>query len=294
MKKILYLLPLLLFFGCEKSDKPSRPSVLVTLPPYAYFVEKIAGEAVNIHILVPPGSNPHLYEAPPKQVENILNVAIWFQIGEGVEEKLLNVLRQHNPQMLPVNLSQGIPLIEEDPHHHHCHTCSHHQHSHADEGKDKHIWLSPRLAQTQARTIAEGLARTYPERKKQFEKGLSELISELEIIDAQIREELKPFKGQAILVSHPAFGYFCQEFGLRQISVENEGKDPLPRHIEHILKDTKIFHIRKIFTQAQYNNKAAILLGEQLGVPVQDVDPYALDYTSNLLHITHLISHEKK
>jgi zinc transport system ATP-binding protein len=217
-------------------------------------------------------------------VEHLLDVTVWFQIGEGMEGKLMNVLQQHNPHILAVDLSEGIPLIEE-------HSC--HDHVHSDEGKDRHIWLSPRLAEVQARTIAKALVATYPEHQEQFVMGLNELINELQTLDAQIAQKLEPFKGQAILVSHPAFGYFCQEFGLKQISIESEGKDPLPRHIEHILQEAIALGVRDVFTQVQYNNKAALLLGKQLEIPVHDVDPYAPDYIPNLLHITQLISHEK-
>ncbi len=285
MKKILCILSLVFLFSCEQPQKEARPSVLVTLPPYAYFVEKIAKGAVHVEMLVPPGTNPHVYEPNPRQVEKLLGMSLWFQIGEMIETKLLHVLKQHNPHMLAVDLSEGITLIEEHSHHHH---------EHGDEGKDRHIWLSPKLAEIQARTIAKALITTYPEHKEQFMAGLSELVDELQTLDRKITQELEPFKGQAILVSHPAFGYFCQEFELKQISIECEGKDPLPRHIEHILKESVELGVREVFTQVQYNNKAAILIGKRLDLPIHEVDPYALDYIPNLLHITQLISHEKK
>lgn len=285
MKKILCVLSLLFFLSCQQAEKRKGPSVLVTLPPYAYFVKKIAKDSIHVEILVPPGTNPHVYEPNPKQVEDMLDVALWFQIGESIEARVLRVLQEHNPHMLAIDLSKGIPLIEEP---------EAHNHSHVDEGKDRHIWLSPKLAQIQARTIAGALIAAFPEHTEQFKLGLNELVEELQKLDLEIAKRLEPFKGQAILVSHPAFGYFCQEFQLKQISIECEGKDPLPRHIEHILHESKALGVRDIFTQPQYNNKAAILIGEQLSIPTHNVDPYALDYVPNLLHITQLISHEKK
>ena len=285
MKNFIYLLSLMFFLSCNQTEKQKGPSVLVTLPPYAYFAEKIAGGAVHVEILVPPGTNPHVYEPNPKQVGDLLGVSLWFRIGELVETKLLGTLKEHNPQMVAIDLSEGITLIEE--------THSH-DHHHGDEGKDRHIWLSPKLAEIQARSMAAALTKAFPEHTEQFQSGLKKLVSELQELDAEIGRQLESLKGEAILVSHPAFGYFCQEFGLKQISIECEGKDPLPRHIEHILHEAKKLQIRDIFTQVQYNNKSAILIGKKLKIPTHEVDPYALDYSSNLLHITELIAHEKK
>ena len=119
-------------------------------------------------------------------------------------------------------------------------------------------------------------------------------MNELQELDQEIAHTLEPLRGKALLVSHPAFGYFCQEFGLKQLSIECEGKDPLPKHIESILKESVECGVKEVFTQAQYNNKAAILIGDKLHIPIYEVDTYAGDYTSNLRHITQLIAHEEK
>ncbi len=284
MKKIVFFLALLCLTSCGQPEKKTSPSVLVTLPPYAYFVKKIAKEAVHVEILVPPGSNPHIYEPNPKQVNDILDTSVWFRIGDPIENKVLRVLKEHNPKILDVDLSEGLLLIEEHSH----------GHSHTtDEGKDRHFWLSPKIAQIQAKKIGNTLIEMFPEHQKQFTEKLGDLISELETLDREIAQKLDAHQGQAILVSHPAFGYFCQEFHLRQLSIECEGKDPLPKDIEQILKASKELGIKEVLTQIQYNNKAAILIGEQLQVPIYEVDPYAVDYVSNLLHITEIIAHEK-
>jgi zinc transport system substrate-binding protein len=276
MRKVFIVF--LLFFSCNKEEQNS--SVLVTIPPYGYFVERISQNKLQMEILVPPGTNPHVYEPNPKQVKNILGVRVWFQTGEILEQKILTVLKEYNPQLQAVDLSQGFPLLTQQH-------CDHH-----DEGRDVHIWMSPKLAQKQARIIAETLTAAFPNEKATFDEGLQQLLHDLEALDAEIRERLKPYAGDAILVSHPAFGYFCAEYGLIQLSVECDGKDPLPQDIIETLHEAEEHYVRTVLTQTQYNNKGAILIAEKLKLPVYQVDPYAIDYIENLRHLSRMIAHD--
>jgi zinc transport system substrate-binding protein len=149
--------------------------------------------------------------------------------------------------------------------------------------------MSPKLAKVQVEKIFTTLCATYPNYQEQFQKGFDDLVQDLEQLDADLSQELAPFAGDALLVSHPAFAYYCADYHLKQLSIECEGKDPLPQDIEKTVKEAKSAHVQSILTQPQYNNKAAILIGEQLHLPVYEVDPYAQDYIQNLRHITKLI-----
>ncbi len=270
------ILVLLFLFSCNSEPVSEKPSVLVSVVPYAFFVEKIAGDALEVQILVPPGANPHVYEPSPKQVEKAYLAKVWFRLDEPSEKKIFSVLCEQNRAMKMVDLSEGLDLIGD---------CHH-------EGADKHIWLSPKLAEKQATLIAQTLGEMFPQMQQQFQKGLDSFLKDLESLDAEIGAKLKPFAGDALLVSHPAFGYYCREFGLKQLSIEYEGKDPLPQDIEQTLKEAKESHVRAVFTQIQYNNKGAELIAEKLHLPVYSVDPYASDYLENLRHITELIIHD--
>jgi zinc transport system substrate-binding protein len=160
-------------------------------------------------------------------------------------------------------MSEGIALIGG--------TCSCHSY-------DRHIWLSARQAKIQAQTIAASLIKAYPEYEVLYKKNLEGLLGELEALDLKLTAMLEPIKGETLLVSHPAFGYFCKDYDLRQISVEHEGKDPLPQHIASILEEARHSPIRSVLLQPQYNNKGAELIAKSLNIPTFTVDPYSSDY----------------
>jgi len=294
--RLLLLLSLLMpLASCtKKTERPAseKPTVLVSIPPYAYFVDKIAQGAVEIATLVPPGASPHTHEATPKEVERYQKAALWVYLGEPFDKQVLQFFRDsHAAQISILDIARGIDLLsycEEEgvvTEHAHCH-----HHSHHDEGSDLHIWLSPTLAKRQAQRIAEALIALMPIKKQEFTANLNLFLSELEQLDRQVTTLLAPLKGSAILVSHPAFAYFCRDYHLVQLSIELEGKDPLPQHVTQILAKAKDYNIQSILTEPQYSNKGAELIAESLHLPTHMVDPYAENYTENLLLIARFIA----
>lgn len=283
------LLPLC---SCEKKEgtQDGKPTVLVSVPPYAFFVEKIAGDAVHVETLVPAGANPHIYEASPKEVQRHHHAALWVYLGEAFDKRVLRYFKDTHKQIQILDITQGIDLLsicEKDgiatEEAHHCH------HSH-DEGYDLHIWLSPALAKLQAQKIAAALIALLPSLQEQFSANLQRFLDELDVLDRQIAQILAPLSGKAILVSHPAFGYFCKDYHLVQLSIEIEGKDPLPQHITEILEQAKHYSIQSVLIEPQYSNKGAELVAKSLHLPTHRVDPYAENYEENLLAIAKVIA----
>jgi zinc transport system substrate-binding protein len=289
MKKFLIFLLLLATAACQKKEKQTAADVLVNISPYAYFVERIAGDTIRVETLIPQDTSPHLYEPTPQQLERVKQAQIWFRLGEMQEKKILQVLKEQNPTLIDVDLCFGIALLsmQDDSC---CGNHSHEEKDHVHEGKDRHVWLSPKLARYQVKKIAKTLIERYPEHTQLYLQNAAALIDDLNTVDEDIRLKLEPFKNQAILVSHPAFAYFCRDYKLLQLSVECEGKDPRPQDVARLLRLAKEHEVRSVFIQAQYNNKGAELIAHNLGVPIYLVDPYAGDYINNLIHISTLIA----
>ncbi len=285
---LISLICLLPFSSCQKAEttKSTKPTVLVSLPPYIYFVDKIAQGAVDIETLVPAGANPHIYEAAPKEVQRHQSAALWIYLGESFDKKALKFFQNTHAQIQILNVAEGIELLSYCTEHKTHSHCQHHCH---DDGHDLHIWLSPVLAKQQAQKIAEALIALLPEKKEEFTANLQIFLEELNHLDEQITALLTPMKDSAILVSHPAFAYFCRDYHLMQLSIEIEGKDPLPQHVTEILAQAKRHQVRSVLTEPQYSNKGAELIAESLQLPTHMVDPYAVDYPENLLKIAQVI-----
>lgn len=266
----LLLLPLCLQ-GTE--DKTLSHYVLVSVAPHRFFVQKIAGDTVFIGLLVPAGDSAHTYEPTPKQMIQASKADAWFQIGEPFEKRASSALLSRNPTLQLIDLRQGLELIYD-------HSCAHCRNR--PDSADPHIWLSSRLAKRQAQTIAEALSRLYPENRDLYMSNLGLFINELTELDNDIKNMFKDKSPKTIVVSHPAYAYFCRDYGLKQISIEFEGRDPSPQQLTMLLQELKTLSIKTIYTQPQYSVKGAQLIAQQLDVKTVSLNPYSEDYLNTM------------
>lgn len=259
------------------------PTVLVSVAPHQFFVEKIADDTVNVQLMVPAGASAHTYEPSPRQMLTASQADIWFRIGEQFENRAIQALKSHNPQLHVVDLRQGLDLIRTDPHGHR--GC-------CPGSEDLHFWLSARLAQTQACTITAALSQAYPQYSELYKRNLNDFLNELKQLDTNIQTILAPLQNRAVLVSHPAYGYFCRDYNLQQYSIEVEGKDPTPQQMTKLLRLARDLKIKMIFIQPQYNNKAAQLVAHDIGAKIVTLDPYSKYYFKSMLEIAHAFAGE--
>lgn len=253
------------------------PTVLVSVAPYKLFVEKIAGDTVNVNLMVPAGASSHTYEPTPKQMIAASKSAMWFCIGESFENRAVAALKAHHPEMVIVDLRQNVDLINSDPQTGCC-CCR-------ASGFDLHIWMSPKQVETQARTIALALSKVFPEHTVRYQTGLNQLLAELQTLDTDIKTTLKPLANRLILVSHPAYAYFCRDYDLKQMSIEFEGKDPTPQQLTNTLNRAREAQLKRVYIQIQYNSKGARLFAKELGGEVVMLDPYSEHYFDSMREI---------
>jgi zinc transport system substrate-binding protein len=275
MHRCLFIIFFVLSFALNAAQE--IPTVLVSVAPYKLFVEKIAGDTVNVNLMVPAGASSHTYEPTPKQMIAASKAIAWFCIGEGFENRAIPSLKAHHPEMLIVDLRKGVNMIDADPVTGCC-CCR-------ASGQDLHIWMSPEQVEVQAHTIASTLTKLFPENSVRYQAGLNQLLNELQALDQDIRTLLKPLKNRLILVSHPAYAYFCRDYDLKQMSIEFEGKDPTPQQLTNILNRAREARIRKVYIQIQYNSKGARLFAKELGAEVITLDPYSEHYFDSMREI---------
>lgn len=265
----------------EAPKQNSKPTVLVSIVPYAYFVKRIASDAVNVEVFVPKGADPHVYEPTPRQVETAHAAKLWLRTGEPFEDKVSKVFSKSNTPVRMLQMWEELQLLPLDEKHH-AHCC--------EEGQDRHVWLSPKLAKIQAKRIYEALSQLFPEQRAHFKKGLTSFLADLDELDHEITVRFAQIKNAAILVSHPAFGYFCHDYHLRQLALEEEGKEALPQKIALTLKEASSAKVRCVIAQGQYGIKSAELVAKELNVPIFQCDPYALDLLENLRTLSKIIA----
>ena len=204
---------IILLHSC-KSAPENRHLVSVSILPQKYFVERIAGDYVQVNVMVPPGMNPATCDLSTAQLKKLYDSDLCFAIGCLPFETahLFPVLEKRKDIRL-VNHSEGIPLLSG--------TCSHAHHdgSHSHAGTDPHIWLSPKIAARMAATVFQTLAGQYPAEEETFRHNYNALAREIDSIAMRADKALADKQGRTFLIYHPALTYFAADYGLRQISI---------------------------------------------------------------------------
>ncbi len=283
-------LPLFLLSMVWTTAHGAEPiEVFVSIVPQKYFVEKIVGESVKVSIMVQPGANPATYEPKPRQMVALSKAKAYFAIGVPFETVWLNRISAANPGMTVIHTEEGIEkrIMEDHLHGEEGHSAQEKEgRERAEEHhgvKDPHIWLSPRLVEVQARNILNGFLRIAPARGASYERNYKSFIAEINALDTEIKGIFAgKGGGMAFMVFHPAWGYFAQAYGLEQVAVEMEGKEPGPVDLRELIHHAREEGIKVIFVQPEFSTKSAETIAKAIEGEVVFANPLASDWADNL------------
>ncbi len=264
----------------------------VGIPPLAWFVEQIGGDDVVVTVMAPPGSNPHLFEPKPRDLARLAEVDVYFFLGSSFESAWLPRFRAVNPSMRVVDAAEGVRRISmAGDHHHHDHhdhdededsSGDGHEHDHDHELTDPHVWLSPANALVIAENISEALAALLPGRRNAIIERHRELAERIHSLDTELRDLFSRSGGKRFLVFHPAWGYLADAYGLEQVTVEIEGKEPKPAELATLIRMAEEQDIDTVFVQPQFSKKSAETIARAIGGDVTAIDPLSADWYENL------------
>jgi len=255
-------------------------TVFVSIMPQKYFVQQISMGQVDVRVMVPPGASPASYAPKPRQMAALSNAAIYFAVGVPFEGAWLARIAAANPKMIVVHTDEGIEKSAMAAHHHH--DGHHNGGGHHNGALDPHIWLSPPLVLSQARTILSALQKADPTHRDAYAKNHAVFASKVTALDRELRSALADRRGLRFMVFHPSWGYFARAYGLIQVPIEIEGKEPKPAQLAFLIQEAREHGIQVVFVQPQFSAKSAALVAGEIGGQVVVADPLAEDWAGNL------------
>ena len=283
MKRYLRALALLLCLltvflpltSCGGQD--GREVISVTIPPMAEFVRAVAGEDFRIVTLVPPGYSPESYEPTVRTMTDFASSRVFFSMGLPVDEAtLIPALTEGTSH---VSLSERVAALYPD--------------REIDGGRDPHIWLSPDRAAVMVNAIASELAAMYPDRWMTYVENAEAYLSRLSAADAAVREAIATSGVTELIVYHPAFGYFADEYGLTMHALEEHGGEATATRMAEMVDLAKERGIRVIFYQAETDGRQARAFAHEIGGTAVKLSPLAEDYAENLERMAEAIASAK-
>lgn len=307
---------LLLLIWCAGNGwSAEKVPVFVSILPQKTFVQQIGGDRVSVQVMVQPGASPATYEPKPRQMAALAGTRLYFSIGVPFENAWLEKIAAANPDMAVVHTDEGIHKLAMAAHHHdeaaeHGEEKAHEDHGkhheadhdgdhhegehhegdreeghHGHHGLDPHVWLSPALVRIQAGHILSALKQADPGHAGEYEKNYTHFLEKISRLDAELKDVFKGKQGLQFMVFHPAWGYFAHAYGLTQVPIEIEGKDPKPAQLEKLIRHAREHSIRMVFVQPQFSAKSAEVVAREIGGKVAFADPLAEDWEANLQYV---------
>lgn len=290
MKKnriILFLLALTILPGCGKKEQThDRPTLTVTIEPLRYLTETIAGDKFNVVSMVPEGNSPETYDPTPQQMVALTNSIAYFRIGYiGFEQNWMDKLKSNAPHLHIFDTSKGVPLIYEKH-------LAHGKHRHT-EKVEPHIWNSPKNASIIATNIYKALCHIDSRNIAYYKQRLDSLSLIIKHTDNKIRSLLST-ADSTFLIYHPALSYYARDYGLTQITIEEEGKEPSPTHLRDLIKKCRNSNVQTIFVQQEFDTHNAEAIARELGLNIVRINPLNYHWTEEMIRITKALTSRQK
>lgn len=287
MRRILVAL-LLLFAVCAGvggcAGTPKAPQTIwVSILPLRTLVAGIVGDDFPIEVLVPSGASPETFEPSARQFAALREAPFVFNVGLLDFEQTL-LVKMARPETV-VDLSAGIELIEGCCSHGAHAACGHGTHAH---GVDPHVWTSPRALRRMADNAYEAIRRLCPDSTK-YAANHARLVAEIARLDERVRTEIAESGTTEFMIFHPALTYYARDYGIRQIAVEQEGKEPSAKRLAALIRRAREEGIDRIFYQRQFPRSTVEAIARDMGAEPVEIDPLREDVFDNILFITESI-----
>ncbi len=262
---------LLLLVGCSVAPEAGdRIRVAVSVAPQAAIVQRIGGDRVTVESLVAPGASDEDLYLSPRKARALERIDLYVKVGHpafAIEARYIDPFLARHPEIRVVDMSRGMDLILND---------------HGHEGGDPHVWVAPQTVAIAAQNIAAALSDADPQHAPEYRTNLERFLEDVDRLDQEIRARLEGGE-RAFLVYHPSWGYFARQYGLEQIAIEAEGKEPGAVRLIGLIEQARREGAEVVLVP--YPRESAQVLAEAIGGRTVTADPQSADWEETLLRV---------
>lgn len=196
----------------QKTEVAESKKMVTTTTSFLYDMTKVlAGDYVDVDMVIPAGEDPHLYIPKTKDVEKITNADLVLFHGLHVEGKMVDILEKNG-----VDLSANFPKDKIGQ---------------MDEGGktivDPHFWFDISLYKLACENDAKALDELVPEHKEDIDKNLQNYLKKLDDLDAYNKKRLGEIKESSryLITPHDAFNYFSRAYNIKVVAPQGVSTD---------------------------------------------------------------------
>ena len=306
----------------KKETPAAKLKTVVTILPQMEWVQAVAGDLAEVTALLPPGASPEVYQASPKEMIALEEADLYFTISVPVEVEgiIPNTVTKAKVVDLAAAAAEKYPELsfadDDDDDHDHEHEHEHKEDAHSSEkadehketaehkedakehdhdhesgeehehhhhsGRDPHIWMSPKRVAAMVEAIRDALIAADEKNAETYKRNAEAYLQKLGEADKQLADVLAQAKVHSFIIMHPSMGYFADDYGLMQVSIEKEGKQATAEHLKTVIDYAKDNDIKVVFYQKEFDNNQAKTIAAEIGGEVMELEPLAPNYLENL------------
>lgn len=274
---VILLANLIFLAACNRSEKDKR-LVSVSIAPIQYFIDRLTDSTLQVNVMVPQGASHGSYSPSASQMQKLSDSRVYFRIGSlGYEQAFIHRLKELNPGMREVNLSDHTQLIRGED-------VVHGDHVH-EGGIDPHIWLSPAVMLNLLPVISENLVELYPDLEEVIRSNHNILHNEIQQLHEEMQTLTLSLTHKRFIIFHPALTYLARDYGMEQVSIEHEGKEPSPARLSRLIHDARAENVSIVFIQEEYDVRNAQLVANETGAKVFALNHLSYNWFENMQHV---------
>lgn len=278
---LLSLALLVLSSGCRPAARTAgRMQLTATIAPAADILSRLAGEEAEVTTLLPQGASPENYEPTTQDVRALAESKGFFYVGDlGFERSWVERIKTQNPELKLYRLDVGLEA-------------KHAGHSHGADGlvHDPHYWTSVRGLRALVSAALVGLLELSPQDSARYNESHQELTAQLDALQTELETTLRGRSSSAFVIYHPSLSEFAEEWGFTQLVVEEDGKEPSPRHVAEIVSKAREAGVRVVFVQQEFDSKIVQSIAQELGARTVTIRPLSADWQGELRRIAQALA----
>jgi ABC-type Zn uptake system ZnuABC Zn-binding protein ZnuA/ABC-type Mn2+/Zn2+ transport system permease subunit len=250
---------LLLLSGCGSSGS-DKPLVIATTTQIADFTRAVGGDAIDVHQILQPNTDPHEYEPRPKDIQATAGAKVVFENGDGLDSWMGKVVSQAGGHPDVVTLGDvartQVPGETSGP---------------EASPVDPHWWHDPRNAEAAVERIRSALDQAVPSHKEDFDRRAAAYVTQIEALDKRLAACFAsvPASERKLVTSHDAFNYFAKRYGIDFVGAiipsQSTEAQPSAGDVARLVKQVRDEHVKAIFLESSVNPKLGKAVAAQTG-----------------------------
>ena len=277
----------------KKETSEEKIKVATTIKAVESLVKAVGKDKVEIEKVVPDGTEIHEFEPKAQDILKLSNAKMFIYNGDELEtwaDKAVESVKNKNLKV--VELAKGLDkldvkendILDDDKDHDHDDDHKKEKksedkdekkegHHHHHDGKDPHTWLSLKNAKKYVEKIKESLIEVDSKNKEFYEKNAKQVTEEIDKLYNEYSEKFAKSTKKNFVIGHPALAYLANEFGLKQLSVEDvfgEGTPTIAK-MKALVEYCKKHNVKGILTESTANKDVINTVSRETGAKVLPV-----------------------